>query len=127
MGNLSKIKNLAKSLSKEFGDTPEGQGYIMIFNMLEKEETSAPSTLNDLWRTLNDELVKNEVSKNHLRIEIQTYGLGDSKYQSYLLDKSVEATTPKMFLDKCRETIKTESENYKKKIAEKSVQNNIAL
>jgi len=127
MSNLFKIKNLCKSLAKEFGDTTEGQGYHMLYSMLEKEEKSTPSTIQDLWRSIALKIEDKGLMKSSYSIEISVYNQSYVRYRTYCTGESIEGSNPKVFYDAVIKSLEKNAEKLLKEQAENTTKNNIAL
>ena len=127
MNNLLKIKNLCKSLAKEFGDTQEGQGYLMLGNMLEKEP-KAPESLQELIIRIDEKFNSIGVKSAVFRmIEVQAYSISNITYRSYCTGENIERQNPKDFLTALMASIDKNAEKLLKEQTEKILNNNIAI
>lgn len=126
MSNLLKIIKITKTFREEFGGTVEGLGYNTIIQLLEKEEKATPRTLRTLHREMIKFLEKHGIQKQYLHLETSTYN-DDIKYTCFVLNKTVEANSPKKFWKKFTTLVENEAEDYKKKEVERQKETDISL
>ena len=126
MSNLFKIKNLCKSLAKEFGDTTEGQGYHMLYTMLDKEEKSTPTTIQDLYRSIYEKLIEKGIERR-FSLDIDIYDPQTIRYKTYFPGDSVEASSPKLFYEAVIKSIEKNTDKLLLEQVEIKSKNNIAL
>lgn len=126
MSNLLKIKNIVKALAEEFGETTEGQGYIMILSMIEKDEKCKPDSIFDLRRALIKKLAEHQVVTDYINIEINVWN-SRVEYKTFVVGTRVESGDPGTFIKKCFETIEAKAVEYIAKEAAEGKNKNIAL
>lgn len=127
MSNLFKIKNLCKSLAKEFGDMQEGQGYQMLYNMIDKEEKSVPATIHDLWKSINDRFVELGVPKDTWSYEITIYSPRHVRFKTWCVGESIDAEDPKSFYTKVIGAIDRNIDKIRKDNEQKIVKSDISI
>ena len=128
MNNLTKIRNLANSFDKEFGDTDEGRGYRFIVEMIDRLDNKKPSTLKDLYEKITT-LFKNEgiETPSYHSIEIRIVSISHISFQTYITGDRIEETKPEIFYNAVVASFNKNLDKLKKDYHEAQSKNDLAI
>jgi hypothetical protein len=118
--NLSKITSICKQFSKEFGDTPEGQGYTTILKMLEMSGYSKPTTTHELFKRFREIVNSHGIIDTYPNIEIRIRE-DELEFKTWIqnIKSSIEGKSIKEFLDKLESVLLEKGEEARKNQTQK--------
>ncbi|MDA3910939.1 MAG: hypothetical protein PF448_06260 [Bacteroidales bacterium] len=131
MSKLNTITALAKKLSSEFGETVEGAGYNMLYQMLRVEPKNSPKTLKSIRKSISNKLEEAGITNSRFRLVAEVYAdSNEAKFELMLFEfETATLNSDKVsdLLKNAFEVIEEEAPEILKRRAIKANENDVTV